>query len=52
VLDLDIHGDLPVDALRQAVHRLAAIAETGRVTTARAVPAKWRKGLAGRIDIP
>ncbi|HVI89091.1 MAG TPA: crosslink repair DNA glycosylase YcaQ family protein [Dongiaceae bacterium] len=50
VLDLDIHGDLPVDVLRQAVHRLAAVAETGRVTAGRAVPPKWRKGLAGRID--
>lgn len=49
VLDLDIHGDLPVDALRQAVHRLARIADTERVTAARRVPAKWRKGLAGRI---
>jgi uncharacterized protein YcaQ len=49
VLDLDIHGDVPVDALREAVHRLARIAETERVTAARAVPAKWRKGLAGRL---
>lgn len=49
VLDLEIRGDLPVEALRQAVHRLARIAETDRVTAASAVPAKWRKGLTGRV---
>lgn len=50
VLDLDIHGNLPVEALRRAVHRLAAIVEADRVTVATAVPSKWRKGLAGRVD--
>ena len=49
IQDLDIHGDLPVDALRQATHRLARIVEAGRVTAAATVPAKWRKGLAGKI---
>ncbi|HVJ41118.1 MAG TPA: crosslink repair DNA glycosylase YcaQ family protein [Dongiaceae bacterium] len=50
VLDLDIHGALPADALRRAVHRLARIAEAERVTAATAVPAKWRKALSGRIN--
>jgi uncharacterized protein YcaQ len=50
VLDLDIHGNLPVEALRRAVHHLAAIVEADRVTVATAVPSKWRKGLAGRVD--
>jgi hypothetical protein len=49
VLDLDIHGDLPVETLRQAVHRLARIVEAERVTVASTVPAKWRRGLAGRV---
>lgn len=50
VLDLDIHGGLPVEALRRAVHRLAAIVEADRVTVATAAPSKWRKGLAGRVN--
>jgi uncharacterized protein YcaQ len=50
ILDLDIEQTVPVDALRAAIHRLARIAEAERVTAATAVPAKWRRGLTGRLD--
>lgn len=48
VLDLDIHGALPPDVLRRAVHRLARITEANEVTLAKGLSPKWRKALAGR----
>ncbi len=49
VLDLDIHAPLPVEALRMAVHRLAAIAGAEQVKVASKVTAPWRRGLAGKV---
>jgi hypothetical protein len=49
LLDLEIQPTVPADALRTAIHRLAAIADAERVTVAAGVPAKWRRALAGRL---
>ncbi|HNB26352.1 MAG TPA: crosslink repair DNA glycosylase YcaQ family protein [Alphaproteobacteria bacterium] len=50
VVGLDLMKPVPVENLRQALHRLARIAGATRVEAPGIRPAKLRQGLAGRIE--
>lgn len=50
VVGLDLMKPVPVENLRQALHRLARIAGATRVEAPGVGPAKLRKGLSGRIE--
>ncbi len=50
VVGLDLMKPVPVENLRQALHRLARIAGATRVDAPGVRPAKLRQGLAGRIE--
>jgi len=49
VAGLQIDGSLPIDPLRAAVHRIAAIAGADMVAVSDQLPQKIRKALAGRL---
>jgi uncharacterized protein YcaQ len=49
VSGLDLWQDVPVEALRQGVHRVASIAGAYRVAAGRKLELEWRRALSGKI---